>query len=380
MNPRLNRNEFSFDFPKFGDLPGSHIFNNNGSLAKSQRQQQLPQISPTAKPDQKLPGIVSRKSTNDLNNNASQPRHSSSPTVTANSRAPKFDVRRGVYGDRSRSNHGPNGNNYTASGWQNSNGNHSGSEAEVNATHQPQANGSSTVSNSGSPASSESQQGHTSSICTSPEPSLNSPPIGKQNELNYNASGGGNKRTTPTTTHETQDGEKTFCEKLGQACGCADNPIPPAMSDSNDYQHFSDPSHSSNSTFVDNSNTLGLDWLVQQNGGQFDPSLFNDYREPQDAILSQDLGSFFTDAFPFPDLPTPQYNFDEQGAASSSVSKKDPIQEADRTLETGGGEDEEVVPGDDPSQMMTCTKIWLVSVVCSYYYVYMHIYLTNAYF
>ena len=41
----------------------------------------------------------------------------------------------------------------------------------------------------------------------------------------------------------------------------------------------------------------GIDWLAQQNGGQFDPVLFGDYREPQEAITSGDYG-YFSDSFP----------------------------------------------------------------------------------
>ncbi|KAM0740773.1 hypothetical protein ACQRIT_005957 [Beauveria bassiana] len=55
-----------------------------------------------------------------------------------------------------------------------------------------------------------------------------------------------------------------------------------------------------------------LDWLAQQNGGQFDPQLFNDYREPQQNILSNpSFDDFFNDAFdadfltPFNTAPSP---------------------------------------------------------------------------
>ena len=49
----------------------------------------------------------------------------------------------------------------------------------------------------------------------------------------------------------------------------------------------------------------GIDWLAQQNGGQFDPVLFGDYREPQEAITSGDYDTFFNEAFPLPDLNSP---------------------------------------------------------------------------
>ena len=48
----------------------------------------------------------------------------------------------------------------------------------------------------------------------------------------------------------------------------------------------------------------GIDWLAQQNGGQFDPVLFGDYREPQEAITSGDYG-FFGDSFPRYDFGGP---------------------------------------------------------------------------
>lgn len=49
-----------------------------------------------------------------------------------------------------------------------------------------------------------------------------------------------------------------------------------------------------------------IDWLVSQNGGQFDPVLFGDYRESQEAIVGDgDFNNgFFNEAFPF-DLSSP---------------------------------------------------------------------------
>ncbi|KAI2452469.1 DNA-binding transcription factor yap1 [Ophidiomyces ophidiicola] len=98
-------------------------------------------------------------------------------------------------------------------------------------------------------------------------------------------------------------------------------------------------------TSNNNDNSLGIDWLVQQNNGQFDPVLFNDYREPQDAVLSQDFGSFFNDAFPLQDVGSSFPNFD---LGANHTPKADLISQIDRTLDA----DEEVVPGEDRSQML----------------------------
>jgi AP-1-like transcription factor len=84
----------------------------------------------------------------------------------------------------------------------------------------------------------------------------------------------------------------------------------------------------------------GFIWLAQQNGGGFDPVLFGDYRESQTAVVSQDFGTFFNDAFPLPDLGSPQHNFNEVDDAQQG--------------------DEEAIPGKDRGKLMTCNKIWCV--------------------
>lgn len=94
-----------------------------------------------------------------------------------------------------------------------------------------------------------------------------------------------------------------------------------------------------------------MDWLTQQNGGQFDPVLFGDWREPQDAVLSQDFGSFFNDAFPLPDLGSPSHNLTE-ATTQPQPPKKDSGAQLDHKVE------EEVVPGEDKAKMLSCTKIW----------------------
>lgn len=60
-----------------------------------------------------------------------------------------------------------------------------------------------------------------------------------------------------------------------------------------------------------------LDWLAQQNGGQFDPQLFGGYREPQQSIMSNpSFDDFFNDSFDA-DFFTP-FNT----AANANLTKK----------------------------------------------------------
>ncbi|KAK8069746.1 bZIP transcription factor [Apiospora phragmitis] len=109
---------------------------------------------------------------------------------------------------------------------------------------------------------------------------------------------------------------------------------------------------------VDNGNHVGgfgsfdfsnFDWLANQNGGQFDPQLFGDYREPQDNILANTTfdDSFFNDAFDA-DFITP-YNM----APSPKVPKKNICAEIDARKE-----DEDTIVTTENGKLMTCTNIW----------------------
>ncbi|POR35211.1 AP-1-like transcription factor [Tolypocladium paradoxum] len=90
-----------------------------------------------------------------------------------------------------------------------------------------------------------------------------------------------------------------------------------------------------------------FDWLAGQNGGQFDPQLFGDYREPQDNILSNaSFDDFFNnDAFNS-DFLTP-YNT----APAATGHKKNLIDEIDARQDS--------LDDDLPKQdSMNCNQIW----------------------
>ncbi|EEA25185.1 DNA-binding transcription factor yap1 [Talaromyces marneffei ATCC 18224] len=290
MNSRnlsnLNNNDFYFDFPKFGDLPGKHMFS-HGQNKQKPTTPSTTAVSPTAQvPDNSRNSLNSKNLSNAAKANAFTNGQSNYPSQTSTSSA---------------------------------------------------------ASNTDSPsASSESQHGQ-SSIGTSPEPSLNSPNVGKMGDNVFDFYG-----NEAATNYGTIDGEKSFCEKLGMACGNINNPTPAALNKNNDNPQLLgqlQPAAADQS--------LSFDWLAQQNGGSFDPVLFNDYREPQDAILSQDFGAFFNDAFPLPDLDSPFGNSNDVNSPKDSTG----------TAKTGSAaqkqdDEEEVVPGEDKAQIMSCTNIW----------------------
>lgn len=303
----LRNNDFSFDFPKFGDLPGAHLF--NGPTDKNERSKPKGGV-PNA------PGVLSRGSLNGASFRSQAPAKSNSSTPTGNTNAPSLN--------------GTPGSNASAK--------------PLHPTVKPSSASTLYTSTSDSPSSSsDSHQSQLlSSSGTSPEPSSNSPPDAKAHGSAY---------PHTCSVHGFIDGEESFCARLGLACGSINNPIPAAQNLNGNSESV--PSAQPAPPAPPAEDTVAFDWLAQQNGGQFDPVLFGDWREPQDAVLSQDFGAFFNDAFPLPDLGSPSHNLTE--VATPQPHKKEVGPRTEAKLE-----DEEVVPGEDNSKMLTCTKIWYV--------------------
>ncbi|KAK2850747.1 hypothetical protein FQN49_005355 [Arthroderma sp. PD_2] len=352
---RIN-NEFSFDFPKFGDLPGAHM-QNIGSLSKGSangRSQTHPAL-----------GI---KATGHIG--------ATSQFTPTNGRTFR-----------------PNSLSATKEG--------SDAISSTYNTHTYE-NPSATFSESPS-ASSESQ--HISSICTSPESSLTSPTTTQKSDTTSSVYG-----KSKTKQHNPSQCELQFYERLGEACGFVDNPIPAAMAKQPSQGSSKNPeiaattavtattstptnptpntitatttSNNTNNTqptttstdpsakdatgtsnLLSDSSIPSFDWLAQQNGGHFDPVLFGDYRDPQDAVLSQEFSGFFDDAFPLPDLDSIGA-FDTATPGSTGANGTGKISgKADQIIGTADIDDDEVVPGEDRSQMLSCTKIWSVPTI-----------------
>jgi AP-1-like factor len=215
-----------------------------------------------------------------------------------------------------------------------------------------QFNSNSVSSDSPGSSSSISQYGANSSCGTSPEPSHNSPSCG-------------NKDATLDTINEgNSEGEMTFCEKLNMACGNIQDPVPRTKSQSNSTPGAQASNITPATANVETSNLNGtlkdFDWFSNQNGGQFDPVLFGDYREPQNAIVGDGdfTGGFFNDAMPTMDFNSP-FNWADLTAPTGftpAIQKPNPLEQAD-ALQAGLDEDE-VVPGDDPNSLLSCHKIW----------------------
>ncbi|KAI0483663.1 PAP1-domain-containing protein [Xylaria cf. heliscus] len=94
-----------------------------------------------------------------------------------------------------------------------------------------------------------------------------------------------------------------------------------------------------------------FDWLSQQNGGQFDPQLFGDYREPQSNILANTTfdDNFFNDAFDV-DFLAP---FNAPAVSSPKPPKKDICAEIDARKES-----EDTIVTSANGKLLTCNNIW----------------------
>ena len=90
--------------------------------------------------------------------------------------------------------------------------------------------------------------------------------------------------------------------------------------------------------------------MDQQNGGQFEPVLFEAYRDPHQNILNNFDPDFFNDAFNDQDFSTPFYT----GEPTGSAAKHDLIREIE--VQQNGTEDE-IAPGNMSKKSLACGKL-----------------------
>lgn len=309
-------NNFSFEFPRFGNLPGTQLLD-NGPLAKNKN----PSVSSSVSGRQNSTGSVLSPS-------------SRASGSTTNSPAP---IDTGNKTQRSGSLNGFFGFN---SGTLNKGSARSNTESSIGSQSRVFQFNSGSSTHSDSPSTSSTSPTNQNSSCgTSPEPSHTSP----------------NQQTDTITDgyvcHGNSEGEVLFCEKLNMACGNPRNPMPRAMSQSDDK-----PSPAVLSTKSPTPALSGIDYLATQNGGQFDPTLFGEYRDTQNAIVGDGdfTGGFFNDAFLNTGYGSP-FHFGDTPA----VQKPNPLEEIERAQDGQDGDDE-VVPGEDVNSLLNCHKIWSV--------------------
>ncbi|KAF2024816.1 PAP1-domain-containing protein [Setomelanomma holmii] len=311
-----SNNNFSFDFPRFGGLPGGQLLD-NGPLSKNKNASVSSNAS--GRHNSTGQGVIPVTQANGSLTGSPGP-ISNSPATNG---AQRNNSLNGFFGFNS------NGTS--------SNANRASTDSSSTAQSRVFQFNSGSSTHSDSPSSSTSPTGGQDSSCgTSPEPSHQSPSQPKDTIADG------------YVCHGNSEGEVLFCEKLNMACGNPRNPVPRAMSMSkSDDKPAAVTTTSKSPTPLPN----GIDYFANQNGGQFDPTLFGEYRDTQTAIVGDGdfTGGFFNDAFLNAGYGSP-FHFGDTPA----VQKPNPLEEIERIQD---GEDE-VVPGDDINSMLNCHKIW----------------------
>lgn len=316
-NNPATANNFSFDFPRFGGLPGTQLLD-NGPLART-KNAAVP-ANPSGRQNSAGGAISPTSNLNKSTTNSPQANGNGSSAHGAQ----RSSSLNGFFGFTD-----PTPNVPTPA--------RSSTESSTRSQSRVFQFNSGSSTHSGSPSiSSTSPTNQDSSCGTSPEPSHTSP----------------NQQVDTITDgyvcHGNSEGEVLFCEKLNMACGNPRNPVPRAMSQSDDKPSLAvlpakSPTPASNS----------IDYFATPNGGQFDPTLFGEYRDTQNAIVGDGdfTGGFFNDAFLNTGYGSP-FHFGDTPA----IQKPNPLEEIERIQD---GEDE-VVPGEDVNSMLNCHKIWSV--------------------
>lgn len=99
----------------------------------------------------------------------------------------------------------------------------------------------------------------------------------------------------------------------------------------------------------------GIDWLAQQNGGQFDPVLFGDYRDSQENVLNSAWGEYFNDAFPSPQDFNSPYNTGEVSEPPLQQHDKRDLMKEIEAQQNGGIEF--FGSHESPTQYLYCEKL-----------------------
>ncbi|KAL9002334.1 MAG: hypothetical protein Q9188_004722 [Gyalolechia gomerana] len=350
-----NNNDFQFTFPKFGDLPGS-TFMNNGSLARIG----MPSKVQSRTASRNTQGIERAGSTNSSNsksptkNNFSpvdQQRKSttgSSPTGSMQASPTSFQgpaaedlsglFSPSILASASHSNSAdymfPVAGKSTSFMTKPS----SIGSMESPIASNPASNKHTTSSTSitASPSvSSISHAGMGSSSGTTPEPSSDSPEHRKSTESALNTI---NEESVP---RDSVGDKNTFCDEWASAC-CNTMDTGPSMSQPTQVSTVP-----SSATKPPASDIHGIDWMARQNGGQFDPILFGDYRDTQNDLFTND---FFNDAFLNQDFTTP-FNMPEELCPSP---KKDLMQQVEEQQNAGNSE----VIQEESKHFLDADKLW----------------------
>lgn len=193
-----------------------------------------------------------------------------------------------------------------------------------------------------------------------------SPSVSSLSQFNPNSSCG----TSPESNHDSPPADVNKPKDNTNTYSFNSNPT-----NQSSFHNLGNNSTNNNNN-IENNN-FNFDWVASQNGGQFDPVLFGDYRDTQDAIIGGDgdfNNGFFDDAFPY-DFGSPlNFNLNSPKQPQQTVpASRNLLAEVERARE---GNDDEMLPPQPTAQqlaqkdhiplaqaekMLNCNTIWYVT-------------------
>lgn len=318
VNGSAHDNSFQFDFPKFGNLPGSLTFE-NGSVGQPVQDKSQAGAELDSPAFYNVPGVLGRqRSSGKPSPSRENPMTAQNGSPTVNNGNVKIDSFMGVISPSSSANASQiaspdyfavrHGNAHAVQPARKS------SEGSVGPRQTSQLAITGYSASTSPSASSMSHLGPSSSACTSPD------------SYNHNSPMNPKGLDTPLNTIQ----EELVTPIASQPSGTSAQPSKPLAVDVN-----------------------GIDWLAQQNGGQFDPVLFGDYREPQDALAAGEYG-FFGDVFPLFDFGSALNDMSTPGSAPKSNLMQEVESKQNAEVEASA-------PGKDDAFEAKCKKLLSVA-------------------
>lgn len=340
-NNSAANNTFNFEIPQFGNLPTAttNIFGNN-ELATSP-------TSITSQNNGRQSSIGAAMAANGTNGRSASPQSQGRASISKPSTNPASasrqnssgvqiesvnnDALAGLFGSVSPS--ATPASQPTQTLRQNSTSS-SSATSYPNRIFQFNSNPASTAS----PSASSNSHYDQSSCATSPEPTTNSPALRNKDSIAETTNG--NNQTSPFMTFANSLSPTSLAKSLSPPDQTIDN-----------SQQSQQPQK-------------GIDWFAAQNGGQFDPALFGDYRESQMNIVGDGdfTGGFFADALAAPnDFNSPNSNLFNWNYLTTgftpAIQKANPMDQADLF---SSGIDAGQVPVQQTQTTMGCGALMYV--------------------
>ncbi|KAF5027291.1 hypothetical protein F66182_585 [Fusarium sp. NRRL 66182] len=184
--------------------------------------------------------------------------------------------------------------------------------------------------------------------------STTNPSCASVDSANYSVNGAS---SSPSASSHSNTGPSSSCGTSPEPSNQSPmgfKPVDTMTTIGEEQPHQNNGDHFSQLSNVDLTSS-NFDWLAQQNGGQFDPQLFGDYREPQDNVLSNpSFDDFFNDALDS-DFFTP-YNMPAVNSPTTTLNAQ--AKKAPNLIDQIDAQKDSVYDEPPKKQHMNCNQLW----------------------